>query len=239
VLPDQADGAPAMKAIPTTSLQGAWRTLDRRTNVLEPHEIGAWLNGVEGLQSDVSPRALVTLLLTGLRAQEALKLDWQNVDEDRRRLIIADSKTGGFTKTIGPRLAERLGEWRHGRARGLVFGVRDLRAALEQVAKMGGKAITPHDLRRTFASFAERVGVPMTTLKVLMNHSTRGDITMGYVRPSEDDLLHWARRIEGLILNAAEGGSASASASGSKVVPLSTRENANGARTPARHSSGK
>ena len=80
---------------------------------------------------------------------------------------------------------------RQGEGRGC-FGVNDLRAALEQVEKAGGKAITPHDLRRTFASFAERAGAPFTTLKVLMNHSTRGDITMGYVRPSEADLLHWA-----------------------------------------------
>jgi integrase len=91
--------------------------------------------------------------------------------------------------------------------------VRDLRAALEQVVKSGGKAITPHDLRRTFASFAERAGAPITTLKVLMNHSTRGDITMGYVRPSEGDLLHWAAVIEGAILAAGESG---------EVVPLAS-----------------
>jgi integrase len=84
--------------------------------------------------------------------------------------------------------------------------VNDLRAALEQVGKHGGKAIIPHDLRRTFASFAERAGTPITTLKVLMNHSTRGDITMGYVRPSEADLLHWAGIIEGAILAAGRGG---------------------------------
>jgi integrase len=212
VLPDRADGAPAMKAIPTASLQGAWRTLDRRTNVLEPHEIGQWLSGVERLQSNRSSRALLTLLLSGLRVQEALKLDWRDVEEGRRRLTIADSKTGGFTKIIGPRLAELLGEWRGGSGKGVLFGVNDLRAALEQVEKAGGKAITPHDLRRTFASFAERVGAPMTTLKVLMNHSTRGDITMGYVRPSEADLLHWAGMIESAILAAAEGG---------KVISLS------------------
>jgi hypothetical protein len=39
---------------------------------------------------------------------------------------------------------------------------------------------------------------------MLMNHSTRGDITMGYVRPSEADLLHWSKRIEGAILAARE-----------------------------------
>jgi integrase len=99
-----------------------------------------------------------------------------------------------------------LAEWRDGRARGALFGVNDLRAALEQVEKAGGRAITPHDLRRTFASFAERAGAPITTLKVLMNHSTRGDITMGYVRPSEADLLHWAAAIEDAILAAGEGG---------------------------------
>ena len=59
--------------------------------------------------------------------------------------------------------------------KGALFNVKDLRAALGQVEKSGGKAITPHDLRRTFASFAERAGAPITTLKVLMNHSTRGD----------------------------------------------------------------
>ena len=62
--------------------------------------------GVERLHSGHSRRALLTLLLTGLRAQEALKLDWRNVEEDRRRLTIADSKTGGFVKIICSRLAE-------------------------------------------------------------------------------------------------------------------------------------
>ena len=171
-------------------------------DVLEPHEMGPWLKGVEGLQSDRSRRALLTLLLTGLRAQEALS----STGATSRRTgaaIIADSKTGGFTKLIGPRLVEWLAMAGR-RGKGALFGVNDLRAALEQVEKAGGKAITPHDLRRTFASFAERAGAPMTTLKVLMNHSTRGDITMGYVRPSEGDFLHWAadrerdpRRAEG------------------------------------------
>ena len=225
VLPDRADGAPAMKTIPTNALQGAWRTLDRRTNVLEPHEMEPWLKGVEGLQSDRSRRALLTLLLTGLRAQEALRLDWRNVEEDRRRLIIADSKTGGFTKIIGPRLAEWLREWRDGRAKGALFPVNDLRAALEQVEKAGGKAITPHDLRRTFASFAERAGAAITALKVLLNHSTRGDITMGYVRPSESDLLHWAGVVEGAILAAAEGG---------EIVPFDRSRSAPGLKSGRR-----
>ena len=206
VLPEQADSTPAMKVVATTALGGTWRTLERRSRVLEPVDVPAWLRGVDGLRSGRSKRALLTLLLTGLRAQEALQLDWRNVNETRRRLLIADSKTGAFTKFVGPRLAENLAEWRGGRTSGLAFeGVNDLRSALDRVVAAGGKAITPHDLRRTFASFAERAGAPITTLKVLLNHSTRGDITMGYVRPGDADLLHWAAVVEAAILAAGDG----------------------------------
>jgi integrase len=207
VLPNRADGSPAMKGVATTALRGAWRALERRTRVLEPQEIAAWLKGVDGLRSERSKRALKTLLLTGLRVQEALGLNWRDVEEDKRRLTIGDSKTGGFVKTIGPRLAAMLAEWREDSKSGLVFeGVNDLRAALASVERTGGKPITPHDLRRTFASFAERAGAPFTTLKVLLNHSTRADVTMGYVRPSEEDLRHWAGVVEAALLAAAEGG---------------------------------
>jgi integrase len=94
-----------------------------------------------------------------------------------------------------------------GDPRAHVFAVADLRAALEQVERLGGKKITPHDLRRTFLTFGERTGAPMVVLKRLANHSTRGDVTLGYVLPSEADLQHWAAAIETAILNAAHGGS--------------------------------
>jgi integrase len=207
VLPERADGTPAIKAIPTTGIAGAWATLERRDTLLEPDEVGPWLRSVEKVASERSRRALTTLLLTGLRVQEALGLQWEQVNEDKRRLTITDSKTGAFTKVIGPRLASMFAEWRSSTSslggKGLVFGgVNDLRAALDSVVKNGGKAITPHDLRRTFASFAERAGIPFTTLKVLLNHSTNANVTMGYVRVNETDLLHWANEVETRILAA-------------------------------------
>ena len=45
----------------------------------------------------------------------------------------------------------------------------------------------------------------MVVLKRLANHSTKGDVTSGYVLPSENDLRHWASVIEKAILNAARG----------------------------------
>ena len=134
-------------------------------------------------------------------------MSWRDVEEDKRRLSISDSKTGGFVKITGPRLSAMLAEWRKDAKSGLVFeGVSDLRTALASVERAGGKAISPHDLRRTFASFAERAGAPFTTLKLLLNHSTRADVTMGYVRPSENDLRHWAGVVEAALLAAADRG---------------------------------
>lgn len=207
VLPDRADGTPLMRKVPTESLSGAWRILDRKVTLIEPDELPAWWNAVNQLKSVTSKRALQALLLTGLRKLELLHLRWIDVDENRRRLIIRDSKTGAFTKTIGPHLAQCLSEWRINDPTALVFPVDDFRSALAQIEKLGGKPISPHDLRRTFLTFGERAGTPMTILKRLANHSTRGDVTAGYLHCGEADLQHWATVIEIAILKAAGAGS--------------------------------
>ena len=205
VLPDREDGTPAMRSVPTVALAGQWKKIVRRSRLLEPSEIPAWWAAVHELRSDASRRALIALLLTGLRINEALGLRWSNVDEVKRQVTIDDSKTGRFVKIIGPELAARFAAERPLRD-GPVFATRDLRAALESVVKHGGKVITAHDLRRTFASFAERAGVPHTALKVLLNHALGGDVTIGYVRPSADDLRHWAAQVERAIITAAQLG---------------------------------
>jgi integrase len=204
VLPDRVDGTPMMKVVPTVSLEGEWKTLDRKTSILDPHELRPWWHAVEGLRSDESRHALQALLLTGLRVNELLNLRWENVDLPRQRLTILESKTGRFEKFIGSDLQRRMTDWRIDGGEGRVFGVDDLRGALEQVVKLGAKRVTPHDLRRTFLTFGERAGAPLVTLKMLVNHSTKGDVTSGYIHPSENDLRHWAGVIEASILAAVE-----------------------------------
>jgi integrase len=204
VLPDREDGTPMLKAVPTVSLAGEWKTLDRKTSRLDPHELRPWWHAVEGLYSGDSRHALQALLLTGLRVNELLCLQWEDVDLARQQLTVLESKTGKFEKFIGPELRRRMAEWRVAGCNGRIFHVDDLRGALDQVVKLGGKRVTPHDLRRTFLTFGERAGAPLVTLKMLVNHSTRGDVTSGYIHPSENDLRHWAGVIEALIIDAAE-----------------------------------
>jgi integrase len=211
VLPLKPDGTRLIVEPATTVLNGQWAIIRRRTSVLEPAELPAWWDAAKKLRSSHSSRALQLLLLTGLRSSEALQLDWGDIDTYGRRLRVRQSKTTEFTKPIGPALARMLDDWRPDRAKGRVFAVKDLRAALISVAARGGKLITPHDLRRTFLSFGERCKLPTKTMKVLVNHATGDDVTAGYVQVAEEDLLRAAATIEASILTAAEG---------AQVVPL-------------------
>jgi integrase len=172
ILPDREDGTSMMKIVPTVSLAGEWRALDRKTSVLDPHELRPWWHAVHGLRSSESRRALQALLLTGLRVGELLSLLWEDVDLSHQKLAISASKTGKFEKFIGPELTTRMADWRKEDGKNCIFHVDDLRGALDQVVKLGGKRVTPHDLRRTFLTFGERAGAPLVTLKMLVNHST-------------------------------------------------------------------
>src|SRR5262249_16098399 len=51
VLPDREDGTPMLKVVPTVSLAGEWKTLDRKTSQLDSHEVRPWWCAVEGLYS--------------------------------------------------------------------------------------------------------------------------------------------------------------------------------------------
>jgi integrase len=205
VLPARPDGSPMMRGTPTDALARGWKPLARKTTRLDPEDLPAWWRGVDSVESEDSRRALRGLLVTGLRVNELLRLAWADVDLPRRRLAIQDSKTGAFEKFIGPEFAGWLACWRgDAKPDALVFNVRDLRAALQSTVRHGGKRVAPHDLRRTFLTFGEQCGAPIVCLKRLVNHSTNGDVTVGYVHPSDDGLRHWAAVIERALLRAAQ-----------------------------------
>ncbi len=59
-----------------------------------------------------------------------------------------------------------------------------------------------HDLRRSFASHAEATRMPLKTLKLLMNHATDNDVTLGYIR-NRDVLLKELQILHDYILDKA------------------------------------
>ena len=52
---------------------------------------------------------------------------------------------------------------------------------IAKVIEASGVMFTLHDLRRTFITMAESLGVPPNTIKRLVNHTMRNDVTAGYI----------------------------------------------------------
>jgi integrase len=67
--------------------------------------------------------------------------------------------------------------------------------ALDQVGDATGIKVSPHDLRRTFASVAATCEMPPVALKMLISHSTGTDVTSGYVQLSLADFRKSAQRV--------------------------------------------
>ena len=186
----------------------AWYRVERRQSVLRAHELAAWWAAVQGLRNETHRDYFITLLLTGLRKEEARTLQWADVDFQARTLTVHGTKNHtSHTLPMGPYLADLLNS--RERLGPLVFTgthgqIGNLRYSLEGIAKASGIKFMVHDLRRTFATIAESLDIPSYALKRLMNHKTQGDVTGGYLVITTERLRAPMERIEDFVLKAAK-----------------------------------
>jgi integrase len=141
---------------------------------------------------------LATLVFAGLRIGEALSLRWRDVDLARGTITVRAAKTDAGVRVVNilPVLRDELGDYRARLdpvADGLVFGTatghrqgatnvrrRVLAKAVEQadqqLAKDGAEplpeGLTPHSLRRTFASLLFAIGETPPYVMAQMGHTT-------------------------------------------------------------------
>ena len=170
---------------------------------------------------------LELILLTGLRRREAGYLRWEDVDLRRGTFTVRETKNGDdHTLPISKRVRE-LFEQRKTAARALediadrhptdanieaadhakayVIGTAQIQRQLVAIEADTGLKISPHDLRRTWASMAERAGVGAYGIKAALNHKTTGDVTgLHYAQVSIDDLRPIMQQVEDVILRHAE-----------------------------------
>jgi integrase len=66
---------------------------------------------------------------------------------------------------------------------------------LAAVATATGIAVSPHDLRRVYATAAERADISPIALKCLLNHSVGTDVTSGYVVMETERLREAAQKV--------------------------------------------
>lgn len=150
---------------------------------------------------DKRERAFILLMIdSGLRRNEVITLNWGDVDLSSGIVRVEKGKGGKARSVIigiGTRraLLKYRGEInsQHDQP---VFQTRDgkrftpsgLRSWLLRMSKRAGIPITPHTLRRTFATLSARSGMSLVHLQGLMGHASI-ITTRDYIGLSEEDLV--------------------------------------------------
>jgi integrase len=206
---DSDEDAPVLARNPVDRLNrvAQWAPVPRATGHIPDERLGDWVEAVQtrliGLRRDNEIRdALLFLLLTGARISEVLgdpkvgypPLRWSAVDLERGVVVFEGTKNRSDHELPLPRQLVELLEARRSISQSeCVFADRagcvpvDLRSAYARIEQATGLHVTAHDLRRTFASVANRLAIPAYTVKLLVNHTSGGDVTQGYVQVSLED----------------------------------------------------
>lgn len=174
----------------------AWNKETRRTTIIKPHDFATWFEAVASLPDwygGNDPQTFRDYLLfvafTGLRRREAAAIRWDWIDRRQGVLTIpAEVTKNGHAHALP--LSGFLVEILNRRPEGVfVFPspnsasghISEPHKAVEAVRNRTGVAFTIHDLRRGFITTAESVGVAGYTLKRLLNHRDKADVTDGYL----------------------------------------------------------
>lgn len=195
-----------------------WHKNNRKDRVIHSDQLKAWHKAVETLPNQRAKVYLLIALYMGFRSKELLTIEWENVDLKNKTILLIDTKnrTGHklpipevilpFIKALQPDTGAC--KW--------LFASKHIKSPTAEELKSGKPMTVPtkaikaiiksttiefssHDCRRTFATIAEAVGLPMTIIKRLMNHSTTNDVTGGYIVTEEETLRRAVNRIAGYI----------------------------------------
>lgn len=199
------DGTPTLLESPTHRLTALkkFHPAKRRAGHLPLDAFPAFFSALDSISTDQAGRDFADfaefLLRTGCRKGEASKLIWERVNMEDGTFTFVDTKNGRdhtlpmssqiraiFKRRSAMRGGEHVfyPETRAGRA--------DPRKTLARFRQALGQEIMLHDLRRTFAIMTEKMDLPYSVTKRLMNHADGRDVTLGY-------LVHDADRLRGHI----------------------------------------
>lgn len=175
----------------------SWHKSQRKDRVIPSNQLQAWHKAVEALPNDLAKVYLLMALYMGFRSSELLTLEWTHVDLKGQKITLYDTKNrSNHCLPIPNYLLSYLDHLNTlADASKWVFAGRNPEKHMEQprvqmraVTKASGVEFSPHDCRRTFATIAEAVNLPLTMIKRLMNHTTTNDVTGGYIVTEEETL---------------------------------------------------
>ncbi len=207
-----------------------WNHVPRKQTRIRPTELKYYLSCIGEVRNnpeyDSFTRsvcdAVEFALFTGLRKQEVLELEWSRVNLKDGYFWIDKTKNGDalelpITDTLRT-ILQRCWAIRDEAAKYVFAGkksgqaIKEPKYVLEKINGISKLSEGPnleihwHDLRRTYATLAESIGVGGYTLKRLLNHRVNrtSDVTAGYIVLSADELTEPANRIEQAMLEHAD-----------------------------------
>ncbi len=189
--------------------------IPKRSGHIPKDKLKDWFESVNAIDprggNDAARDLLIFTLMTGLRRNEAARLEWGRVDLDEKSFSILENKAGRpFKLPLSDYLYQMLARRKKtaGR-RSYVFPagnkagyLTDWRHWTRQIGGEMGLSFTPHDLRRTFATVAESLDISPYTIKALVNHSLPSDdVTGGYIQIDVERLRGPMQRITDYLLS--------------------------------------
>ena len=208
---ENGDGKPLIKDNPVSIITQTktWYRVERRQTIIKNHDLASWFEAVDLLNSDLVKDYLKVLLFTGLRRQEAMKLQWDQVNLKAKTLTVIDTKNRNpLTLPFGTFILKLLKD-RKSKATDSPFvfpgsgktgHLVESKYQTAQVTKESGIKFCLHDLRRVFINTAESLDISSYAVKQLVNHSTNGDVTAGYMVSDPERLRKPMERIEAHLL---------------------------------------
>ena len=175
------------------------RKLEERKDVgraLSPAEQNALLDGLQNRRTPHLATLIPLLLLTGMRAGEALSLTWGQIDLMGKSLAVGRAKTANGTGRVIPInddlasvlaahrawFVEKFGEpqpehylfpWGKPVPSDPARHATDITWGWDQLRAATGVSCRLHDLRHTFATRLAEDGTPESTMLALMGHMSR------------------------------------------------------------------
>ena len=182
-----------------------------KADTLDRNQLKAWFEAVRAIPNPVIGAYLQALLLTGGRANELLRLTWDDIDLQWKRVALRDKVEGDRVIPLTPYLESLL--LALPRRNAFVFSSPDSKtgtiwspneAHSAAIGKHGIQGLTLHGLRRSFATVTEWMELPVGVVAQIMGHKPSATAEKHYRQRSIDLLRRHHENIEKWILEEAD-----------------------------------
>lgn len=184
--------------------------------VLNPNDQQALMQAAIGDQDPLTWLFVAIALGTGMRHSEILRIRWEHIDTDLRRIHLPTAKAGSREQPIPPTLASTLARERDQLDNPAAWLFPTTRADAKREhrqtmahqfrravkrAKLDPGKVTPHVLRHTAITGLVQAGVDLPTIQRISGHKTL-EMVLRYTHLSDDHIDEAVAKLDGAFSDA-------------------------------------